>query len=88
LSGEENPLWMSEWKLGREMYTDIRDDRIMWFFDMPGKNTVFDFVLKLNCVSSGKFILPPTIFESMYNNNYRAVKKGMRVEVVSKQSRD
>ncbi len=88
LSGEENPLWMSEWKLGREMFTDIRDDRIMWFFDMPGKNTVFDFVLKLNCVSSGKFILPPTIFESMYNNNYRAVKKGMRVEVVSKQSRD
>ncbi|MCK4889010.1 MAG: hypothetical protein KAS97_03705, partial [Candidatus Aminicenantes bacterium] len=84
LSGEQKPLWMNKWILGREVYMDIRDDRIMWFFDMPGNSRGFDFVVKLNCVSAGKFILPPTIFEAMYDNNYKAVKKGRNVEVVSR----
>ena len=84
LSGEDKPSWMNNWKLGREVYTDIRDDRIMWFFDMKGRRRVLDFVVKINVVTAGKFILPPTIFEAMYNNRYRAVKKGRDVEVVSR----
>ncbi len=84
LSGESRPSWMNKWSLGGEVYTDIRDDRVMWFFDMPGRSSGLDFVVKLNCVTAGKFILPPTIFEAMYNNRYRAVKKGSNVEVVSR----
>ncbi len=88
LSGEQKPSWMEDWNLGREVYMDIRDDRIMWFFDMRGNSRGMDFVVKLNCVTGGKFTLPPTIFEAMYNNNYRAVKKGINVEVVSRLSSD
>ncbi len=88
LSGEDKPSWMGKWVLGREVYTDIRDDRIMWFFDMPGRSKGLDFVVKLNCVTAGKFILPPSIFEAMYNNRYRAVKKGREVEVVSRSELD
>ncbi len=84
LSGEQKPLWMNKWTLGREVYMDIRDDRIMWFFDMRGNSRGLDFVVKLNCISAGKFILPPTIFEAMYSDNYKAVKKGRNVEVISR----
>ncbi len=83
LSGERKPNWMNKWAIGREKYTDIRDDRVMWFFDMYDNNTL-DFVVKLICVTEGRFILPPTIFEAMYDNNYRAVKKGAEVRVVSR----
>jgi len=84
LTGEEKPPWMKKWVLGREAYTDIRDDRIMWFFDMPGRSRGLDFTVKINAVTAGKFLLPPTVFEAMYNNRYRAVKKGRGVEVISR----
>ncbi len=84
LSGDNRPEWMDEWALDNEEYTDIRDDRIMWFFDMGRNTRYFDFIVKINCVTAGRFMLPPTVFEAMYNNNYRAVKKGGDVEVVSR----
>lgn len=84
LSGEDMPSWMSRWKLNREEYLDIRDDRVMWFFDFSPREKQLDFVVKLNAVSVGEFHLPPTVLEAMYNDNYKAVKAGKDVEVVGK----
>jgi uncharacterized protein YfaS (alpha-2-macroglobulin family) len=80
LSNETLPGWMSKWRLNREEYLDIRDDRIMWFFDFKSREYL-DFVVKLNAVTVGEFTLPPTILEAMYNNNFKATKAGKRVSV-------
>ena len=84
LLGEDVPSWMKNWNLNREEYLDIRDDRIMWFFDMRGYNKTFDFVVKINTVTAGEFTLPPTIFEAMYNNKFKAVKRGKKVRVLNR----
>lgn len=81
LSGENLPAWIRGWSLNREKYLDIRDDRIMWFFDLNPNDRSLDFLVKLNAVTVGEFVLPPTLLEAMYNNNYRAVKAGTRVRV-------
>ncbi|MEJ2054192.1 MAG: alpha-2-macroglobulin family protein, partial [Calditrichaceae bacterium] len=81
LSGEAKPGWMKKMRLGREEYLDIRDDRIMWFFDLSSYRDKLDFVVKLNAVTAGEFILPPTLVEAMYNNSYRASKAGQKVIV-------
>ncbi|MEJ2634680.1 MAG: hypothetical protein P8184_05255 [Calditrichia bacterium] len=81
LSGEGMPEWMRKWRISQAEYTDIRDDRIMWFFNMPQNNNKMDFVVKLNTVTVGEFILPPTIFEAMYDNSYKAVLPGKKVTV-------
>jgi uncharacterized protein YfaS (alpha-2-macroglobulin family) len=39
-------------------------------------------VVKLTAVTAGEFILPPTLFEAMYNDKYKAVKKGKFVRVL------
>lgn len=82
LLSDDMPPWMRKWKLNRENYLDIRDDRVMWFFDLSGGNSQLDFVVKLTAVTAGQFILPPSLFEAMYDNRYQAVKKGMPVKVV------
>jgi uncharacterized protein YfaS (alpha-2-macroglobulin family) len=79
---EAVPSWMKKWNLNREEYLDIRDDRIMWFFDINDYRKTFDFVVKLTAVTAGEFILPPTLFEAMYNDKYKAVKKGKFVRVL------
>jgi uncharacterized protein YfaS (alpha-2-macroglobulin family) len=86
LSGEDLPGWMSGWNLNREEYLDIRDDRVMWFFDFPRqfrrrrgrdeRGNVLDFAVKLNAVTVGEFTLPPIVVEAMYNDQFRAVKAG------------
>ncbi len=73
LSGEQRPGWMANWNLHREEYVDIRDDRIIWFFDIRGRQ-YYDFVVKLNTVTVGEFIMPPTRVEAMYNPEYSATK--------------
>jgi uncharacterized protein YfaS (alpha-2-macroglobulin family) len=80
---EDLPVWMNKWILNQEEYLDIRDDRIMWFFDLPWNRKSLDFIVKLNAVTVGEFILPPTLFEAMYNNNYQAIRKGKSVKVVN-----
>jgi alpha-2-macroglobulin len=74
------PEWTRRWNLNKENYLDIRDDRVMWFFDLSG-NQALDFVVKLNCVTAGDFWLPGTLVEAMYNNNFRAKTKGASVHV-------
>ncbi|MFW5792848.1 MAG: alpha-2-macroglobulin family protein, partial [Bacteroidota bacterium] len=76
------PSWMQKWNLNKENYSDIRDDRIMWFFDLKD-NQVLDFVVKINCVSAGEFWLPGTLLEAMYSNDYKATTEGRKVHVKS-----
>ncbi len=84
LSGEDRPGWMRNWRLNREEYVDIRDDRIMWFFDLRNWQRSYDFVVKLSAVTVGEFHLPPTVVEAMYNDDYKATKAGMDVKVSEK----
>jgi uncharacterized protein YfaS (alpha-2-macroglobulin family) len=74
------PDWARSWNLNKEKYLDIRDDRIMWFFNLTRDETL-DFVVKLNCVSAGEFWLPGTLLEAMYNNDYKATTEGKKVYV-------
>lgn len=91
LLNESLPLWTESFILSEEEYLDIRDDRIMWFFDLYQRKVnnksvkELDFVVKLNAVTVGEFDLPGTITEAMYNNNYRASKAGKKVKVIKPQ---
>ena len=95
LSGQDMPAWMRNWHLNTEEYLDIRDDRIMWFFDLrrrynrrrssnSNQQTGVDFVVKLSAVTVGEFNMPPTLTEAMYNNNYQATKAGGKVTVTAR----
>ncbi|NJO68802.1 MAG: hypothetical protein HC830_05540 [Bacteroidetes bacterium] len=75
---ESLPAWATSLKLNKEEYLDIRDDRVMWFFDLHNE---LDFIVKLNTVTVGEFELPATITEAMYNDNFKAVKAGKTVKV-------
>jgi len=82
LLGGELPEWSNHYNLNQEKYLDIRDDRIMWFFDMAGYVYRYDFIVMINPVTVGDFYLPPTLVEAMYNNDYRVVTEGRKVEVL------
>lgn len=47
-------------------YNDIRDDRSIWYFDLPMGSTKV-FKLKLRAAYEGEFILPAIVCEAMYN---------------------
>jgi uncharacterized protein YfaS (alpha-2-macroglobulin family) len=63
-------------------YQDIRDDRIITYFDLL-KGEKKNFVVMLNAAYQGKFYLPGVFCEGMYDNNIGAMKKGRWVEVIS-----
>ncbi len=83
LSDRTAPKWMSRLNLNREEYMDVRDDRVMWFFDFE-KHRELDFVVRLNAVTAGSFMLPATVAEAMYNRAYRATAAGKRVVVTQR----
>jgi alpha-2-macroglobulin len=61
-------------------YQDFRDDRVYTFFDLYGdKEKVFTFTL--TATYAGRFYLPGTSCEAMYNNDIGAKDKGMWVEI-------
>ncbi len=79
------PLWAKDLKLNYEDYLDIRDDRIMWFFDVNEYSPLYneiDFIVKLNTVTVGEFDLPGTLVEAMYNGSFRATTAGKKVKVI------
>lgn len=84
LLGGQLPDWTENYYLDQEKYLDIRDDRIMWFFDMDGYQDSYDFIVKINAVTVGEFYLPPTLLEAMYNNDYKVTTEGRKVEVLSR----
>ncbi|MCB0471629.1 MAG: hypothetical protein KDC56_01075, partial [Flavobacteriaceae bacterium] len=62
-------------------YTDIRDDRVNFFFDLDrGKSKTFTVLL--NAAYLGKYYLPGLQTEAMYDNDYFARNKGQWVEIV------
>jgi hypothetical protein len=65
---------------GTARYTDIRDDRVNFYFDLQRKKTR-TFTLKLNASYLGTYYLPGTQAEAMYDNTYYARNKGQWVDV-------
>ena len=61
-------------------YTDIRDDRISWYFSLDsGKSR--RFTVKLRAAYAGTYILPPTVCEDMYNAACRAMTANSKTTV-------
>ena len=65
---------------GKARYTDIRDDRVNFYFDISARKTK-TFTVKINASYLGTYYLPGTQVEAMYNNNYYARNKGQWVTV-------
>ncbi len=83
LTSEANPWWMNDLNLYHAEYTDIRDDRVSWFFDMPAYDDYYDFTIKLQAVTVGSFSLPPASVQAMYRNDFKAVHPGGMVRVTA-----
>lgn len=81
LSGEPLPSWSKGFNLGGEEYTDYRDDRVAWFFDLPRKQRYLDFLVKVRAITPGSFFLPPAVCEAMYRQDTRAVQPGGAVNI-------
>ncbi len=62
-------------------YSDVRDDRVYSYFDLNPNETKF-FRIKLNASYLGKFYLPATNCEAMYDNTINSRTTGQWVEVV------
>ena len=65
---------------GDARYTDIRDDRVNFYFDLNRKKSK-TFNVKLNASYLGTYYLPGTQVEAMYDNNYYARNQGIWVTV-------
>lgn len=65
---------------GNARYTDIRDDRVNFYFELGAKKSK-TFVVKLNASYLGKYYLPGTQVEAMYDTNYYARNQGIWVEI-------
>jgi len=61
-------------------YQDIRDDRVYTYFDIAEKKTLTYYVM-LNAAYMGRYYLPLTVCEAMYDNNISASVSGRWVEV-------
>ncbi|WP_010662338.1 alpha-2-macroglobulin [Marinilabilia salmonicolor] len=62
-------------------YRDIRDDRVMSYFDLnAGKTKVY--VVVVHAAFPGEYYLPPVSCEAMYNRNVRARVGGSVVKVI------
>jgi alpha-2-macroglobulin len=62
-------------------YQDIKDDRVMTYFDL-NQNQTKTFNLMLNASYEGKFYLPAVNVEAMYDNSIFARTKGQWIRVV------
>ncbi|QCX02087.1 hypothetical protein FGM00_18930 [Aggregatimonas sangjinii] len=62
-------------------YTDLRDDRANFYFDM-NRNETKTFRILLNASYLGTYYLPGVQAEAMYDNDYRVRTKGKWVKVV------
>lgn len=62
-------------------HTDIRDDRVNFYFDL-GRKRSKTFNVLLNASYLGKYYLPGIQAEAMYDNDYFIRTKGQWIEVV------
>jgi len=61
-------------------YRDIRDDRVLTYFDLK-MNEQKEFRVKLNAAYAGSYSLPPVSCEAMYNNEVSANSTGLKTVV-------
>lgn len=64
-------------------YRDIRDDRVLSYFDLKAGETK-EFVVVVHAAFPGEFYLPPATCEAMYNHGIRARVAGRKTEVVTR----
>lgn len=62
-------------------YQDFRDDRVHTFFDLLQNQSV-TFTVRLNAAYQGRYYLPATACEAMYDHSITARAPGRWVEVV------
>lgn len=62
-------------------YQDIRDDRVMTYFDLAARQQA-TYRVFLNASYTGRFYLPPTVCEAMYDHTVNARSPGRWVNVV------
>jgi uncharacterized protein YfaS (alpha-2-macroglobulin family) len=58
----------------------MRDDRVNFYFDMSKASTK-TFTVRLNASYLGRYYLPGTQVEAMYDNTYYARNRGSWVEI-------
>jgi len=62
-------------------YQDIRDDRVLTYFDLSaGQQSTYRVLL--NAAYVGRYYLPPTVCEAMYDHTVNARSPGQWVRVV------
>lgn len=64
-------------------YRDIRDDRVMTYFDLKQGEEV-TFTVDLHAAYAGTFYLPAQLVEDMYDHSVGAQIKGQSIECVEK----
>jgi uncharacterized protein YfaS (alpha-2-macroglobulin family) len=67
----------------RADYVDIRDDRVMQFFDL-GAGTTIRFQTRVNAAYRGRFYLPGIVAEAMYDAATHARTAGRWTEVLAR----
>ena len=71
----------SERDLSAVTYQDIRDDRVLSYFDLRSGESK-EIPIKLTAAYKGRYYLPSVYCEAMYDNSVRALRKGEWIEVV------
>jgi len=70
-----------EQNITRPTYEDIRDDRVLTYFDLR-RSKKATFKVRLNAAYLGEFYLPSVSCEAMYDNSVKANTAGRWVRVV------
>ncbi len=72
--------WLSK-KRFKPDYTDIRDDRLIFFGKFPRRKEQ-KFYYALRAITQGEFALPPVTAEAMYDPSKSSVASGGRISVI------
>ena len=72
---------IQKWKSDSSTYQDVRDDRVMTYFDLD-KSSSKTFRIMANASYLGKFYLPSIKCEAMYDNNIISITNGKWVKIV------
>jgi uncharacterized protein YfaS (alpha-2-macroglobulin family) len=77
-----NRMWDNELAINNDAadYQDIRDDRILTYFDLA-KGKKKTFTVQLSAAYTGRYYLTGAYCEAMYDNSISAMIKGTWVEV-------
>lgn len=71
-----------EFKSSSLTYQDVRDDRVYTYFNIRERDTHTYFV-QLNASYPGRYYLPATICQAMYDNTITAANTGRWIEVLN-----